>query len=322
MLPLNVNSLKPIKFKSGLKRYKLYNVEIGGYGENPTLLIGSLFYHGDRKVMNHNEGVFDKKATKNEIESTMQVCGEYGIPCAIDVVATTGKAMEKYIPFISDVYDGLIFVDGVSPEARIRGYELVSELGLHVKAIANGIYPGMPDEELNAIKNNRIEAVVLLAYDPRNPSTFLSLAEKLKVVKEVLLPMAQKVNAAKILIDSIVLDIATITIAASSITYIKNELGYPTGSGPANVLGVVTTKLFGKEGVSSIHTAISVYLRIMGADFIMYGPLRRAKYIIPGLAMIDGLLGYVVRREGVKVSKEHPLYKVVKNVQRLFLKST
>ncbi len=317
----NERSLKPLKFKSALKRYKLYNIEIGGYGENPTLLIGSLFYHGDKKVLNSNEGIFDKRKTKSEIEQALQLCEKYGVPCAIDVVAATGKAMESYIPFIADVYDGVIFIDGVSTEARIKGYELVKELGLSKRVVANGISIGMSDEELNAIRESGVEAGVLLAYDPRDSSTILSPYEKLRIIREKLLYLAKRAGISKILIDSIILDVATITIAAASIRIIKNELGYPVGSGPANVLGVVSAKFFSREAVSSIHTAISVYLRIMGADFIMYGPLGRVKYMVPGIAMMDGLLGYLSKFEGVKIDKVHPLYRIVKDIQKLFLKS-
>jgi len=311
--------LKPFRYTVDQKTFRIYNVEVGGLGNNPTLLIGSLFYHGDKKVLDHDKGVFDKNAVKMEIEEVDRLCGEYGMPYAIDVVATTAKAMENYLTFLSDTTNCILFIDGVSNEARIRGYILAGELGIQEKAVANGIYLGASSEELEAIRESRIQAVVLLAYDPHDTRKVLLPERKLEIVKNELLPTAERLGVSKVLVDTIVLDYGDMVTAATSMKVIKDALGLPVGLGPANILGCVTGKNFGKEGATSIHTGIAIYLRMMGADFIMYGPLKRAKYVVPGLATIDGILGYAAKLEGDKVPLEHPLNKTIRRLQRLFL---
>ena len=70
-----------------------------------------------------------------------------------------------------------------------------------------------------------------------------------------------------------------------------------------------------------IHGTVASFLRIMGSDYIMYGPVSRIKYIAPSVALVDSLLGYIWKRQGTKIGRDHPLRKYFKNIQRIFAKS-
>ena len=53
------------EFKTEQKVLEIAGVRFGGYrGENPTVLIGGIFYHGHKIVGDEKEGVFDKEAAE------------------------------------------------------------------------------------------------------------------------------------------------------------------------------------------------------------------------------------------------------------------
>lgn len=48
----------------------------------------------------------------------------------------------------------------------------------------------------------------------------------------------------------------------------------------------------------------------MGANFIIYGSLSKARHVFPACAMIDAIIAYHARIVGLKpLVKNHPLYK-------------
>lgn len=311
--------LRPFNYRAPQRVVKIHNIAVGGVpGTNPMLLVGSLFYRGDKKVIDAKEGVFDKSATRREIEAVEQICGEYGVPFAIDLIATTPKSMESFLPYVSDVANCPIFVDGISPEARIRGYELVGELGIGDRAVANGIYMDSTEKELESIADSGMKAAVLLAFDPKNAYATLSPESRLKLLTDRLLPMAERAGITEVLVDSVILDPASVAIAAVAVWRFKDALGLPAGVGQANALGVVTRNVFGAEGAASIHTGVVAYLRMMGADFSMYGPLKWAEYIAPGISAVDSLLGYLAKHEGESVEGLHPMRRTLRKLSLLF----
>ena len=67
MLILNYNitkcgALHMISFKTTIPTSNIGGIRIGGeFGENPTVLIGSMFYTGHRIVEKRSEGTFDRQ---------------------------------------------------------------------------------------------------------------------------------------------------------------------------------------------------------------------------------------------------------------------
>jgi len=52
--------------------------------------------------------------------------------------------------------------------------------------------------------------------------------------------------------------------------------------------------------------------QIMGAAFIIYGSISKARNIFPVCAMIDAIVAYNARYYGVKtLTESHPLYKIL-----------
>ena len=314
------NILRP-RFKVQQLAIEIGGVKIGGQpGDNPTLLVGSIFYHGDKLLVDEVKGIINKELSRKVIEDALSIAEEYGLYFALDVIFPTPESVDNILPFVSELNVPVLFLDSPDSKARIRAYSLSRELGLTHRVVANGIYVNTSADEIEALKENGILNAVLLAFDPSQPYKSMYPKDRLSIVRK-LLDLTRDIGVKGTLIDAVVLDPASIGLSASTIYLVKNELGYPSGCAPANALGPVSKYNFHIEEVAGIHGGIAVFLRVMGADFIMYGPVRRIKYVAPAIAMVDGLLGYLARQEGVRIRGKHPLRTLLKKVQQLFVKT-
>ncbi len=314
--------LRP-RFAADQKTVKIGSITIGGVpGDNPVLLIGSLFYHGDKLLIDERKGVIDKEKARKQLAEAKMLAEEYGVHFAIDLILPSIESVDNIMSFITEFEDLVLFLDSPDPNARIRAYILSKENGITSRVVANGIYNNTTERELEALRDASINTAVLLAFDPANPHQSMMPSDRLRVLEEKLLPLAKKADIENILVDAVVLDPASIGISASTIKLVKDKYGFPSGCAPANALGPVSKTRFKIEEVAGIHGGTAVFLRLMGADFIMYGPVKRIKYVAPAVAFADGLLGYLARYEGVRISRKHPLRKILKNVQKMFTSSS
>lgn len=120
-----------------------------------------------------------------------------------------------------------------------------SELGLIHRVVANGIYVNTSEEEIETLRESKIENAILLAFDPANPYQSIHPEDRLEIIRSKLLEIASKAGVKGILIDAVVLDPASIGLSASTIYLVKNELGYPSGCAPANALALCPSQDLG-----------------------------------------------------------------------------
>lgn len=319
---MGAEKLRP-HFMVNQKTVKIGNITIGGIpGDNPVLLVGSLFYHGDKLLIDKSKGIIDKEKVRKQLADARILAEEYGTYFAVDLILPSAESVDNIMSFITEFEDLVLFLDSPDPDARVRAYSLAKEYGIASKVVANGIYTNTTERELEALRDATISAAVLLAFDPANPYQSMMPSNRLRVLEEKLFPLAKKAGIKNILVDAVVLDPASIGISASTIRLVKDKYGFPSGCAPANALGPVSKTKFKLEEVTGIHGGTAVFLRLMGADFIMYGPVKRLKYVAPAVAFTDGLLGYLARYEGVRIDRKHPLRKILKNVQKMFATSS
>ena len=89
------------KFNKNQEVFDIAGVKVGGQpGENPTLLVGSIFYHGHKIVKDDKVGEFDKNGALDLIKLQNDFSEKTKNPAMLDIVATTDKAIEKYIKFM------------------------------------------------------------------------------------------------------------------------------------------------------------------------------------------------------------------------------
>jgi tetrahydromethanopterin S-methyltransferase subunit H len=305
------------KFRRKQETYTISGIQVGGKpGELPTVLMGNLFYRGMPEVRDHKNGVFYKKAVKKWMNEADRLSEEAGVPHLLDIMAMYPDAIANYINFVADYNDSPFLIDGANMETRTRALNIVSELGLQERVIFNGITPETREEELIAIQRAGIKAAILMAYDEQDYSPKGRISSLLGVTEgEGLLAWAEQASIEKILVDTIVFDIPSISYAAEAIKLVKERLGYPSGCSPANA--TFSWKQTSKRpkliaGFPAVNASVHTIAQLWGADFLIYGPIKQAKFIIPSCAINDAVVAYyAMRRLGIKPLKDtHPLFKV------------
>jgi tetrahydromethanopterin S-methyltransferase subunit H len=268
------------------------------------------------EVRDHQNGAFDKKAIEKWVNEADGLSEETGVPHLLDVMAMYPDAIANYISFVADCVTSPFLVDGANKETRIRALNVVSELGLQERVIFNGITPETSEEEFTAIQQAGVKTAVLMAYDEQDYSPKGRISSLLGATEgEGLLARAKQVGIEKILVDTIVFDIPSISYAAEAIKLVKMRLGYPSGCSPANATfswkhTLKKPKL--TAGFPAVNASVHAIAQLWGADFLIYGPIKQAKSIIPSCAVNDAVVAYyAMRRFGIKPLKDtHPLFKV------------
>jgi len=268
------------------------------------------------EVSDHREGVFDKKAVYKEISVAEAFSEKSGVPHFLDVMAMYPEAMNKYISFVSEHTEVPFSIDGTNPETRIAALETVKQLGLEKRVIFNGITPKTSREELAALRDSRLDMAVLMAFNELDYSP----EGRIRILRgsagqRGLLDAASKAEVKKLLVDTIVFDVPSISYAAEAIRLVKDKLGYPAGCSPANATYAWKESLKDsllKEGFTSSNVSAHTIAQCGGADFLIYGPLKQARNMIPACALNSAIIAYyAMKRFGTRpLVENHPLYRV------------
>lgn len=285
----------------------------GQPGELPTVLIGSIFYERHKIVEDPINGVFDKKIAEELLNKQDDMSEKTAVPCMVDVVALSPKAIEKYIEFVAEKTDSPILIDSSSAEVKIAGIKYSREVGLDKRVVYNSINYRVNDEEIKALKENKVKAAIILTYNPRN----VWPAGRIEILKgsssqKGLLTIAEEAGVEKPLIDTAVLDVPGIGLATEAVFLVKEEFGLPCGGGPVNAVSEwKRVKEFGAHAKNVCMANAATAMQYAGADFVLYGPIRKAEVIFPATAMADALIAYNARIHGTRLkTRNHPLLKI------------
>ncbi|MEI6127220.1 MAG: tetrahydromethanopterin S-methyltransferase subunit H, partial [Pseudomonadota bacterium] len=298
-----------IKFEKEQKVYSIGGVTIGGQpGQSPTVLAGSIFFGKHKIVSDPARGIFDEKKARDQLELEAQASAATANPRFIDPIGDTAEALIKYITFLADATSSPILVDSPYPEARMEALRHFAGTPLISRLIYNSIAEDLTEPELACIRECGVKSAVILAFSTR---AMLPL-QRIALLKDKLLPAAERAGIENILVDTGVLDVPSISWAAQTIYEVKKEFGYPAGCAPANSLfNWQKLRLQGDAAFQAAASSIYAMTKFMGADFILYGPMRFAPWIYPAIAAVDAMLGYGGRFNGIRpAGKEHPLYKI------------
>ena len=132
------------KFNTKQNVYEVGKIKIGGQpGELPTVLIGSIFWLGQKMVQDANKGIFDAKQAENIINNMETLSDLTGVPFAFDIVGTTDEAFSKYIPFLAEHSEAPLMLDAMSPKTRMVAADMVKKMGLQDRCLYNSFYKGV-----------------------------------------------------------------------------------------------------------------------------------------------------------------------------------
>ena len=211
----------------------------------------------------------------------------------------------KECEFIADNVEYPFLVDGLNDSSRIPAMRGLEERGLIDRAILNSIDENTSDDNLEKLKEIGVKNAVLLTFGNK----YIFPQQKLTFLKEVLIPKTQKANINNYIVDTAVLDLPSICINFETTRMVKKELGIPTGFAPANAIyGWNFVKKFGESARCGAIASIMAYCATAPSDFILFGPIKFAKCVVPSIALISGVNSYYqkrVRRQ--KISEKSPL---------------
>jgi tetrahydromethanopterin S-methyltransferase subunit H len=199
-------------------------------------------------------------------------------------------------------------VDSPSPQARLTAVRHFAGTEVMPRLIYNSLDEHHTIEELDVLRESGLKSAILLTLGSRA----VRPEDRLALLRDCLLPAAQRAGIENILVDTGVLDVPSVGWAAQTVQLIKDEYGYPTGCAPANAI-YLWHKLRA-QGAPRFEAGASVVLALptsVGANFVFYGPIRNAPWAFAACAAMDSMIAAGGRSLGIRpVSRTHPLYRI------------
>lgn len=306
--PQNDESKGLLQFDAEQKCFQIGNVQIGGQpGARPTVMIGSMFYHSHKVIQDEERGEFDVEEATKRIRLQEDYSERTGNPGMLDVVGATPTAIQRHLEFAAATTSMPLLIDGTTTEVRLAGLDYVAKAGIADRVVYNSVQPEISDEELSAISKAGVRSAILLTY------YLLDFTAKGRVqAVRNLLPRCLEAGVDQLIVDTCVMDLATLGQACSAIFDVKNEFGLPAGGGVHNAVAVwrgLKTKM-GEQAVKPCVASACASAAAIGADFVLYGPIEDAPFIFPAVAMIDTAMSQLVIERGGEIHPDHPRFRV------------
>lgn len=288
-------------------------VRLGGQpGEYPTVLCGTIFYHGHKIIEDEENGIFHREIAATLVNRQAELSDETGVPAMLHIYARTAKAFDRYLSFADETWSGPMIMDSADPDVRASMASLVSELGFADKAVYNSISLGTSDEEADALRRSEIDSAIVLAYNPSDSSVdgCMNILENGGSVKERgLLSLAKDLGMTNLLIDPGVVPLGSGAGSALRFSVVaKAKLGLPVGSGIHNAVSawkwLKSKSIMDRKCCDAAAAAMQL---LAAGDFLLYGPIENADFIFPVAAMADILVAEAVHDLGIWPVPEHPL---------------
>jgi tetrahydromethanopterin S-methyltransferase subunit H len=278
------------------KVFEIGGVKIGGQAfENPPVLVGTMFYHGHKVVSDPKRGDFDRGKAEELIKAVEDVSSKTRIPAVIDVTAESPEAMARYLEFVANTTKLPIFIDSPAIEVAKAGFHFAKEAGLLGRVAYNSVTAKSKDDEYKLLQEYEIKAVVALLYTDR----VIDVDARLKAL-ETVLSKASAYGIEKLLVDTFVIDIPSLSAACKALIEVKARYGLPAGMGAHNAVSSqrkAFKERFGAEGYKACELTSNTMSIALGADFLLYGPIEVAKEIFPAVYTVYTAYKYLARRK-------------------------
>jgi len=296
-------------FKKEQKSFDFSGITIGGHpGENPTVLVGGLFFKGQSIVEDTKEGLFDKKTAKEWLNAGINMSERTGHPLIVEVYGRSGIAMERHLSWLAENFDGPFMYESPNVGAKKRATEFCSEAGLTGRAIYNSINMSMDKDERAFLEDSQLDMAVILGWSPKANS----LKERMDVIEAILS------DAKGLGIEKFVIDPGTMPVGAGyglelrTNVALKSELGLPTCLAPHNAPSawkfIKEKDLDRDEIINSSVIASIVAAQLFAADCIMYGSMRRSQEIFASVALIQNAIFSAVEEASQVLGKMKHLF--------------
>lgn len=286
-------------------------IKIGGQpGENPTVLLGTMFYTGHKIVEDRKTCKFDRKRAEELINRQETLSDETSLPGMLDLVALSGDEIRCYIDFVTSVTDMPFSIDIWKLEPKLAAARYIKEQGLTDKAIYSSIAPWSEDieREVRELKSLGLKNTILVCYN-KDDKTALG---KAKILEDFLLPKARAAGFKNFLVDTSVLSLPAASYSFLANKAIKEKYGLPTGCAPSNGTDMwkMPKERWGKLGFAGVDGAAHAIASLLWNDFLLYGPVESAPWVFPAVATANAILPTLAELDVGGLGDEHPLGKL------------
>lgn len=255
----------------------------GAVGEYPTAVLGTLFFSGQKLLVDCEQGIFDEASATDQIRRAENAAGQTGVSLFLDIVAETAAAMKNYLDFIIKNTSLPFLIDASSDEVRVAGIETAKKHSALERAVYNSVGTDTSKEELEIIARYTPAAIVISAMDPMDFGAESALA----IIGKIKESLPDRIHD-RFLIDTGFLDEASVRISARLAQKVREHTGYPVGGAPCNGIYMwESLKSQGEEAVRSALSATLGYVAAFGLDFLFVGPLRNVEHIAPAVGAAD-----------------------------------
>lgn len=277
------------------KVFTIGHTRIGGQpGENPPLLIASMFHNKD-KILFDRKGNFDRKKASELIRRQEELSASTGIPSMVAMVANTPEEAKIYIYFYLETTNMPFGIDMWVAEKRAKATEYIAKIGVQDKFLYNSITPWDKDirGQVSKLKDLGIKHIVIQAFDDQDQSP----AGRLKSLERILNEGADTFET--ILVDTSVMNLPATSFSLLANRMIKESLGLPCGGAYSNGTHMWTKakELWGLDGFRAVDAVAQGMSSILWSDFNFYGPIVTASRIFPAVATAHILLTTLVYDE-------------------------
>ncbi len=292
-------------FSTRQKTFNIGGISIGGQpGENPPLLIASMFHNKDR-ILEDRKGSFDRQKAKELIRKQEELSASTGIPGMVAMVANTPEEAKIYIDFYIETTSMPFGIDMWVAEKRAKATEYVAKLGLQDKFLYNSITPWDKDirGQVSKLKDLGIKHVVVQAFDDTDQSP----AGRVRSLESLLEQGAGSFET--VIVDTSVMNLPATSFSLAANRLIKEKTGLPCGGAYSNGTHMwKDAKAFwGLEGFKAMDAVAQGMSSILWSDFNFYGPIVTAPRILPAVATAHILLSTLVYEETGTISENEDI---------------
>jgi tetrahydromethanopterin S-methyltransferase subunit H len=256
------------------------NIKVGfGSFKLPPVLIGTMFYQGQRLIDNNDITRFDKDKALKRIENHLQLSNQYKIPALIEISADTPDAMISYLKFYLDNFKPP-FVLGGTLDARISGVAYLYEHGYKSDDfIYNAISNLKNQKEKELFKEYEIQtAIILVLASPNMTSTqrFSYITDKTQPNNVSLFEGLKELGVRYIWIDGGVVNLESLVHILETQKMISTAFKIPVGTAPNLFLFKYSSPRLNLKFHTRYRRSSIMFIASWYSNFIFYGPIEDA----------------------------------------------
>ena len=293
------------RFEKAQKVNNFAGAKIGGQpGENPPLLIASMFHNKDR-ILADRKGNFDRQKATELIRQQEALSASTGIPGMVAMVANSAEEAKIYIDFFRETTAMPFGIDMWVAEKRAAATEYVAKLGLQDKFLYNSITPWDKDirGQVDKLKDLGIKHVVVQAFDDQDQTP----AGRLSSLQKLLDQGAGEFET--VIVDTSVMNLPSTSFSLLANKLIKETLGLPCGGAYSNGTHMWqdAKTIWSLDGFKAMDAVVQGMASVLWSDFNFYGPIVTAPRVFPAVAAAHTMLSTLVYAETGQVPENENL---------------